>query len=309
MSLKRPRTEEEEKLNDSIQTIISEFKAEASPSIGSLSTFLVSYLEKSEELRNLTYDIQYRTLQVEQKVEVLEGKQLKTDEILIENAEAIELVGRDVQSQRKEISDIAALNLQNEASLHKLEQHKIDSDLFLSGFPNKPNIEEVTNKLLAMHGIPQETVAYKYAYQFTPRSSKPLPSSSSTPEAKKVYHHMVISFKDKAIKMKILEARKGKGPLKLEQLCDGPSQMERGKPKTIRCTNRLSQFNLRAQGKLFAAKQEGWIYAFQLHNGTFRIKKEENSRWEPIDTSTALAPYDDEKTNKKRSTNEQQNDK
>lgn len=311
MNSKRQRTEEEEKLNDSIQSIISEFKAEAAPSIGSLSAFLVNYLEKSEELRHLTYDIHFRTLQVEQKVEVLEEKQTKTDEALTENAEAIELVERDIQSHRKEIDHIAASTLANEASLHKLEQHKVDSDLFLSGFSSEPDVEKVTKKLLALHGLPEKCVAYKYAYQFTPTPSKPPISSTSTPEArKKVYHHMVVSFKDKEMKMKILAARRGNGPLKLEQLCDEPVQLDKGKPKTIRCSNRLSKFNLRAQGKLFSAKQEGKIYAFQLHNGTFRVKKEEQSRWESIDTTTALALLEDEKEDKqKKKTNREKSNK
>lgn len=301
MSYKRQRTEEENKLNDSIQSIISEFKSEADPSVKSLSAFLVRYVETSEELRNLTYDVHYRTAQVEKKVEILEEKQVTTENELKENADAIELVERDIKRQSEVIDHITASAVQNEASLHMLEQHKVDSDIFLSGFPTQPNIEEVTKNILALHGLKEECVAYKYAYQFTPRPQQPLPTSTSTPEsAKKVYHHMVISFKDKQIKMNLLAARRVKGPLKLEQLRAGAAQMERGMPKTIRCTNRLSQFNLRAQGKLFAAKQEGKIHVFQLHNGTFRIKKEEHSRWEPINTSTALAPNALEKKDEKK---------
>lgn len=167
----------------------------------------------------------------------------------------------------------------------------MDNDVFLSGFPLPPNADKVTTALTTLFKIPEELVDYKYVYEFEPRQK--YMKKSSTPnqsKARKVFHHMVKSFKERSAKMRFMQEKKKNGPMTYEQLSNDKMTAEQ-RTTTIRCTNRLSKFNLRAQYVLMTAKNEGKIYAFQLHNGAMRVKCEEKAPWEHVDTDESLEPF------------------
>lgn len=146
--------------------------------------------------------------------------------------------------------------------------------------------------LLALYEIPENSVDYKYSYQFTPRRGTP--SAASTPSTSsqedKIFYQMVIAFKDNQTKSKFMKAKSEKGPIAYDQLTKKHLSREEAKT-TIRCVNRLSKLNLKVQRELLTAKNQQKIFSFQLHNGVFRMKTSENSRWIIIDTESALEPF------------------
>lgn len=280
---KRLRTDEIEKLDDSIETMISDLQANADPSNKDLANFFIDFIRSQNEFRHLMLNISQRTDILEQRVETAEKR---TDDVMgrvEENVKSIEILHSNAEKVRTQVSEI-------EASTHKMEQFHVDNDIFLSGFPTKPDCEEVTKSLIALYDIPESQVNFKYQYEFEIKRKF---TSSSTPNHvidKKVIHHVVIGFKDKFTKSKFMAAKKMKGPLTYEQL-NPRERSDEHKTATIKCTNRLSKFNLKVQRELMRAKMENKLHSFQLHYGWFRLKKEEQSQWIIIDTENALNPY------------------
>jgi hypothetical protein len=285
MSAKRQRTEEEEKLNDSLQTIISEIENKDDPSNKDLARLMGMYFRKSEELHVKIFDLQHQNKVLEEKVDVLEATTKKTSEKAQENSESVEILNHDVTDLRK-------LTLRNEMIVNQLEQGKRDNDIFMSGFPSLPDPNNVLQTMTTLYDIAPDSIAEKFAYEFTPRNPKANSTPSTAKGKKRSYYHMVISFKDTAAKKKFMATKREKGPLMFEQLQIPKSDsMDPTKTDTIRCTNRLSKFNLKVQRELMKAKHEGKVTSFQLHNGTFRLKEKEDSRWIQINTDSALEPY------------------
>lgn len=85
-----------------------------------------------------------------------------------------------------------------------------------------------------------------------------------------------------------MKAKKERGPMMYEEFDPRASTQE--KKATIRCTNRLSKFNLMAFK--MRAKNENRIESFQLHNGTFRLKKKDSDHWIMINTEAELSLYE-----------------
>lgn len=295
MSPKRPKrsAEDELRMDDSIQSILSEFAANKDPTIKDLSAFIVQYLEKTEAMRMTMSDLQHTTDDLNKRVGQLEEKRENTDENVQTNTDALEVMESENTKRDKKISKLHTMSEQNEASLHRLEQHKVDNDIFISGFPLKPNEDEILESLVKLFDIDKEMIAYKYQYEFMPRrgsSNNPAASSTLKQPQRKAIHHMVVSFKERNAKLDFMAAKKDKGPITYEQLCRDAMSTD-DKNTTIRCTHRLSKFNLKVQRELMITKSAGNLASFQLHNGTFRLKRKEDSPWERIDTEGDLKPF------------------
>lgn len=283
---KRRCTELEMKFDDSIETMISDLQANPAPTNKDLANFFVDYVRSQNEFRQLMFDTKRRTENLEEKVDTVDKRTGEVENKVTQNTKAIDSLRMDAQQQQNQVSYI-------EASTHKLEQFQVDNDIFLSGFPSKPDCEDVTKSLMALYDIPESQVNFKYQYEFEVKSK---PKASSTPNGsgkKFTVHHVVIGFKDKFTKNKFMSAKKTKGPVTYEQLSRNelPNEM---KTATIKCTNRLSKFNLMVQRELMNAKMKNKIHSFQLHYGWFRLKVEEKSQWIVIDTENALSPYRNE---------------
>ena len=282
---KRPRSEELHQPDDSMQSLVSEFNTKSNRDIEDLCKFMASYVEKSEEYRRTLSEITYQHRELQRRVENIEEKLDAQNEKRQENSDQIELVERDLKEFKETGSE-------TEGSVHKLEQKQIDTHIFISGFPTEPDEKEVTSSLMAFYDIPEDSIDFKYSYKFTP---KKIPNATSTPShmnqrATKTHYQMVIAFKDHQTKSKLMKSKREKGPIAYEQLSNKQMSMDEAKV-TIRCVNRLSKFNLKVQRELLTAKNQQHITSFQLHNGLFRMKVEENLGWKIIDTEAALKPY------------------
>ena len=239
---KRPRSEELNQLDDSMQSLVSEFNTKTNRNIEDLCKFMASYVEKSEEYRQTLSEIAFQHRELQKRVENIEEKLDTQNEKRQEHSDQIELVERDLEKYK-------ITGSQTEGSVHKLEQKQIDKHVFISGFPTKPDEEEVTSSLMALYDISQDNIDFKYSYQFTP--TKKIPNATSTPShlnqpATKTYYQMVIAFKDHHTKSSFMKAKREKGPIAYEQLSNKQINADEAK-QTIRCVNRLSKFNLKVQ--------------------------------------------------------------
>lgn len=282
MASKRARSEEQNQLDDSMQSLISEFNAITNYTVNDLAKFMRKYLAKSEECRRSIYDVQHEVNEVQIKVKAIEEKLKSKDNDDKANKTKMDLVA----SNMREMKDSS---LEVEAKTHRVEQKLIDRHVFISGFPVKPNKEEVLEKLRTLYEISQESVDTSYCYQFSLR-----PKASSTPGASraepKTIFHMVVEFKDNQGKELFMKNKKEKGPLAFEQLTSQKLKDDDRK-SLIRCVNRLSKFNLKVQRELQSAKADQKVFSYQLHNGLFRVKEREDSGWNIIGTDNALKPF------------------
>lgn len=289
--VKRQRTNDQNDLDDSMQLLLSDFRAKKNRSIDDLCEFMSSYIEKSEDFRRTVYEVQHQHNVLKERVDTLEAGSKVHQEKVEEHTDQIELVERDVREMQQSTRE-------NEASLHRLEQKQLDTHVFITGFPVKPDEEEVLTSLTKLYGIPTESVDYKYSYEF--KSKMKGPKASSTPGAsnlsRKVFYQMVIAFKDQQMKNKFMMAKKEKGPINFEQLTRSKLQ-PKDASATIRCVNRLSKFNLMVQRELLTAKNEQKIFSFQLHNGIFRLKENDTAEWIMIGTQQSLQPFITEREN------------
>lgn len=267
-------------------------------SLADIKTLLFSLVKSSSSAKRELVELRHRTSANEASIAAIKEtlqtvqehakEQSESMEVMIDRVTKLEAPVEDIQRQfdRQEwqIGSLHASAQTSERSLHQLEQAKVDNDVFLSGFPKEPDVEKVASEVLKHYDIDESLVNFKYRYQLKARRSM---RSNAGPA---VIHHVVIGFKDNAAKVKLLTSKKSKGPLTFGQMYEGELTTEEAS-KTINCTNRLSQFNLMVLKHLFIAKDDKYIHGFQLHNGLFRLKKEENSDWIPISTEEALQPY------------------
>jgi hypothetical protein len=159
---------------DSLQTIMSDIETKADPSVKDLTSFMCAYLRKSEELHTKIFDLQYHTKVLEDRINLIEDTTKKTAEKTQENSEGVELLNHDVNDLRK-------LTLRNEIIVNQLEQGKRDNDIFMSGFPSLPDPQKVLQSMTTLYDIQPESIADKFAYEFTPRN----PKATSTPSSSK----------------------------------------------------------------------------------------------------------------------------
>jgi hypothetical protein len=288
---KRPREDELEKLDDSMASLVNDFSAKPNKSINDLCEFVGSYIKKSEDFRRTMYEVHYQHNDLQERVTKVEDKVKANSGKSEENSDRLELVEREMEKMKEKA-------LENEETLHKLDQREVDKDIYISGFPAQPNEEEVTAALMKLHNIPMNKVDRHYSFSFTVK-----PRAASTPMdgrgKRRTVYQMVIGFKDLETKMKFMKNKKDKGPIALEQLTTAKLKQEDAKI-TIRCVNRLSKFNLKVQRHLMTSKVNGNIVGFQLHNGLFRLKETDDSNWKIIGTEEALDPYNEEEKKKKQ---------
>lgn len=272
---KRPATDmaNSSALNESITTMITNIKASDDPSIKDLVNLFTSYIELQLEKERKDKETIERISHVEEKSVIHEKQIQDLQEITY---------GMQISS-----SEVNKNILTCEASIHKLEQMKIENDLFFSQIPFKPNVEEISKKILETTNISHSALLNCYTF---PMRAVPAANSTQTKsqqQQKPQSHAIVITLNSHADKMKFFAERKKLGPIKITQLLQSTSSEIAD--KSIRYSNRLSTFNLKALKTLHAAKGAGLVHAFQLHNGLFRIKRSEKGKWSYVGTYIELA--------------------
>lgn len=281
---KKRRTESEMELDSSISSTIAEFRQIQEPTNKDIGSFLATFMETSQSMFAKYQELQDNINNINERVSAHKHENdFKLDKV----AKEINSLKTTLSEQSLEIENLKANSHTNEAKVNAVEQARLDNDIYLSGFPEKPNAKMVATKLCNKFEIIPELIDYTYQFSFDQKEAKP---RSSTPKAntekKKTFHNVVISFKDKATKTKFMIAKKNHGPFKYEMLAETNATPEEN--VTINCNNRLSKFNLQVQHMLLQAKASGKVFGFQLHNGFQRYKKTENGKWHRITTEDEL---------------------
>lgn len=253
-------------LNESITTMITNIRACEDPSIKDLVNLFTSFVEMQIEKENKEHITEERLSLVEEKCET----QIKQIHELQEITFGMQISSNQTTTNVHEC----------EASIHKLEQLKIENDLFITQIPIKPNAEEISKKILEMSNIPASALLNSYTFPMRTRHD-----ANSTPHDNKSKNHaIVISFASHSDKVKFFAERKKLGPIKICQLLPNCTPKDANLP--IRISNRLSTFNLKSLKALNAAKGAGLTQIFQLHNGLFRFKFTEEGQWNYISTDS-----------------------
>lgn len=276
---KKRQLELSSELDDSIASIRSDLLANKEPTMKDIAFLLLRLIDKSESSRAIADDANERARLVEHNCQQLHRRMTEME---TKNEE-----------KEKEFKEMERKTNNLEYSLNKLDQQRVDNDIFLSGFPIKPDCQKVAAKLTELYGIKQEMIADCYQFEIkSNRSHRAGPIANSTLNKKETsYHHVVISLREKQTKFELMRKKKEiNGPLLYEQI-DGNSKESRVQKAVIRCTHRLTRFNLAVQSLLIKAKNDGKLQMFQLHNGLFRYKKDESSKWIIIDTQTSLNKF------------------
>lgn len=281
---KRQATEKAEMdLDDSIESIRSEILSNKEPTMKDVAMLLFQLIDKASSTRNTVNDISDRLAKIENRYDQTSRRLKSIEERCGTHTTSIDALEKAKTTNEEKIDLLKSLTDSNEQSLHKLEQSKIDNDIFLSGFPIKPDHIKVKSALANFYNIAPDMIDHSYQYEFILQ-----PKATSTPNAiNKVVHNVVVSFKERNVKFAFMKKKKELGEFLYEQI-DSAVKDPKDKAAVIKCSNRLTKFNLLAQRQLFRAKGEGKIHSFQLHNGTFRAKKDEKAKWTYVDTSTSL---------------------
>lgn len=180
----------------------------------------------------------------------------------------------DLESKQKELANCMPKQLngefdnipekidfiQNETDF--LHQWRIDNDLFLSGFPSKPDINEVTGKLTEIYQFSPLEITYKYSFTYT------------NPRTKNKNHYAVVGLNRRDIKDKIFTAKKIRGPLFLSDLFD---QSAAAADPEIQISNRLTVPNLRLQRVLTRLKKNSLLHKILYKNCSLYIVPAPNS--------------------------------
>lgn len=111
---KRQRSEELNQLDDSMQSLVSEFKTKENRNVEDLCQFMASYIEKSEDYRRTVCEIHCQHQELQKRVEAVETNIKSQTEKLQENLDQVELVERDLKETKES-------GLETESSVHKVE--------------------------------------------------------------------------------------------------------------------------------------------------------------------------------------------
>jgi hypothetical protein len=250
---KRVRTEDESELETSLMETLDEFNSKTGKTVddfGSIFTALVTTILSDRK----------RISELESEVTNLENSVKKISEQFDKNEEII----------------------------NTIQQEKIERDVFVSGIVTQPkNDLDMAKKIVKAYGGSMVDVTRAYSFKAKIPQKKQSPQASSTPNKHKFSYNMVITFVSLDKKILFLQKKKIKGLITNEQLFN-EQLSDDSKNSTVKIVSRLTKFNLIVFNKLMMAKGNEQWEKLQLRNGTFRVKKNKESKWEFYRSTTSL---------------------
>lgn len=147
-----------------------------------------------------------------------------------------------------------------------LYQWRIDSDVFLSGFLLKSDIDEVSTRLSEIYNFSQQEITYKYSFTYT------------NPRTKSKHHYAVIGFNKRNIKNTIFAEKIAKGPLFWSDIIGAHT----GPDPQIHISNRLTTMNLRLQKELQNLQNKSLLHKILYKNCSLYLVPSPNINPVPI---------------------------
>lgn len=223
---------------------------------------------KLDEISTTNKNFHERLESNEKKIEFLEGKSKEVDQGMLtivdnqkeQNAELKELKGKIV-------------SLQEETDY--MHQWRLDNDLFISGFPSKPDDTLVTTKLAEIFQFPIQEVTYHYNFSLPhPKTSAPM-------------HYVVIGLAKRGIKTNIFAKKISLGPLFYSQIVGEGINPD----AEIFINNRYTAKNLAINKELRDLKKANRISKIVYKNCVLHVAPTSGSDIIPIKTFEALEDY------------------
>lgn len=248
------RSEEENRLNDSLASAHSEFESIAAPTVKDLGNLIATMLKRSSHHSN----------------------------VISEVAEEVTTLTRETIRLGSEVSTMKMQDQQQEREIHKLQQSNIDNDVFMAGFPTQPSENKLMH-LLSTYGVQPDDIKHSYTFQqrFTPRqATTSTPNTGARPKVIITYN-VVLTFDKYNKKIEFMKKRAELGPLKFSrlhdfQLFDKNTIKDPADDKTVKISNRLTKFNLDAQKKINKTKDVYSWDKISFRGGLFHLKKGAN---------------------------------
>jgi hypothetical protein len=167
---------------------------------------------------------------------------------------------------------MAKKNTRQEIASRKADQQLLDLDVILGVFLRRPNANFVVKKLLEILNTPMSEVRSYHQFE------------GCVDSFGKSSHHIVVTFKEKSTKLKVIDA---KVSLSLEQLVEKHSE---GYHPKITCRNRLTKFNSAIERQLKKLLSKGIIKEFRFSGFLFSFKSY-SSDWKVVEHHQILEPY------------------
>jgi hypothetical protein len=155
-------------------------------------------------------------------------------------------------------------------------QAKIDRDVFITGFHDKPEAVYAIFELCKHYNIPESFIENSFSY------------ATNGPQNKK-RGVLIITFKDKSGQLKFREQKQNLGSLMLKQLVQ--QKVPENENVAIRFYNRLTPVNQRIQRELRLLLNNGNITQIKYKNCFFQFKKDQCSAFIPATSMEFLHEY------------------
>lgn len=218
----------------------------------------INHLERNEDPSNLDIAKAMVTMMKASKTSLAEHDAFKRQlnsvtKKTVENAISIKNMQKDFSK------DVVHLN----AKINQLEQQRLDDEVFIAGFPTKPDPTVATDALCNLFNISPLSISKKYAYEFKNRTKNSRES------------HLVIKFNSKAEHINFNKAKLKHGPVFVDQLIGqtGTSSNSNERQQLI-ILNRLSVVNRNIISTLRNLQREGKIPkdGIRYRNCFFEVK-------------------------------------
>jgi hypothetical protein len=183
-------------------------------------------------------------------IQAMKNQLFSTTKKTIENSVAIEELKEKVAIQNKMILD-------NRARVCYYEQRDIDSEIFMSIFPTRPNEDDVIEKFCSNYDVPVDSIRDYYSY------------SPNLAKGKNSKFYMVVSFRSKTDQLTARRMIKEKGPFHYDGSgSNGPLVSNH----IIKISSRYTYINRKVLGELRALKDAKKISDIRYRNCSFQMK-------------------------------------
>lgn len=173
----------------------------------------------------------------------------------------------DVDSLKEKLVKTESNFLKVRTDLNVILQSKIDNDVVIAGFPNKPDEEYAIKEFCKFYDLPDDCISSYYSYM----SKKKDGSDQGV---------LVVTFKTKTHQIAYREKKTVKGPITLNQVLE--TKVAPAQNIALSCFNRLTSLNQHIQRELGKLQTSNKIKAINYKNCQFYIRMDESSPQMPI---------------------------
>lgn len=261
-----------------LEDLITNFKMIEKPGVKDLSDFLIHFLQASNNLNTRFNNCEDRLTHLENRCALKDTHIQNIEDQLHEVEENQASLKCDLESQISDLNvKLEAVTQQvdhNSSQTLYMQQLFMDKDIILKGFPTKPDPDIVLKNFVEHFDLNLGQIREHYYVNYTKHKT-----GNSNDRS---LHFVVISFKSKSTKVEVFKKKKAKGSLLLKNVLPDDSTNAN---TIIKCSNKLTKFNLYVQHIMYKAQEMEKIAEYKYHNYLFQYKLAENEKkWIRIDT-------------------------